>query len=297
MKRKGGDKHKLKCKEKSKRHCRDINNGNHTEEREKKGRGKSMCKKISKEDDETDKKRKRYQKIEFDEATCSVTVKGNSTLRDIKKTFKNFKDVKSGEDGFVLEYPSKEHALVDMKANRGQGGEKKEDSSRYLSNKYILTNLSYKEDKESISKVFEKYGEIERITIKTNKDNISTGKAIITFKKRAVIKEEIVMSNKPIYIERIKKPLENKTRFFLGKLTKSLSIVEIRKIFAETKCKPKDIRILYGENKRNRGYGFIEYANEKDANVFIGKFEKIKSLLGPECYYEYSNEKASSKKK
>ncbi|KAG5859942.1 putative RNA-binding protein [Encephalitozoon hellem] len=294
MEKKEGDKHGLKYKDKRKRHCKNVNDGNTESEG---AEGKITGKRAAKEDDSTNKKKRRLQKIEFDEATCSVVVKGTSTLKDIKRTFKNFKAVKSGENGFILEYPSREHALVDMKANRRQEREGGERSSRYLDNKYILTNLSYKEDKESISKVFEKYGEIERITIKKNKDNISTGKAIITFKKKAVIKEEIVMNNKPIYIERVKKPLENKTRFFLGKITKSLSIVDIRKILAEARCKPKDIRILYGENKRNRGYGFIEYANEEDANMFAKKFEKIKELLGPESYYEYSNEKAFSKRK
>ncbi|KMV66333.1 putative RNA-binding protein [Encephalitozoon cuniculi EcunIII-L] len=262
------------------------------------GTGKgSGRKEVGKMDRSPDGRKAGFQRIEFDEASCTIRVKGDFTLKDIKRRFENLKSVKSSEGGFVLEYPSKEHALVDMKANRRPRGVKKEKNCEYLDNKYILTNLSYKETEESISETFGKYGEIERVTIKKNRDCISTGKAIITFKKRTFIKDEIIMSNKPIYIERIKKPLENKRRFFLSKLKKSHSIVAIRKILSDAGCKPKDIRVLYGENKRNRGYGFIEYDSEKDADVLVSKFEEIRDLLGPECYYEYSNEKISSRKK
>ncbi|KAL7347916.1 RNA-binding domain-containing protein [Encephalitozoon intestinalis] len=291
MKKEGRGKSKLECKEGNKKRLKGEDIPRSCKEKKESSKGKKEKDEISRE------KKKNIEAIKFDEATCSLVIKGSLTLKDIKEAFKNFKSIENGKGHFILKYPSKEHALVDMKANRKQGKEKKESSGRYLDNKYILTNLSYKENEESISKVFEKYGEIERIRIKKNKDNISTGKAIITFKKKAVIKEEIVMNNKPVYIERMKKPWENKTRFFLGKLNKAHSIVEIRKILADVECKPKEIRVIYGENKRNRGYGFIEYANEEDANAFTEKFEEIKDRLGAGCYYEYSNEKASSRRR
>lgn len=241
--------------------------------------------------------RVRLQRVEFDEPSCSVTIEGRCTAEEIRDAFKNAESMR-GEDGkFVLKYPSKEHALVDMRANKRPAGKRREKGGEYMDNKYILTNLSYKETEESISKEFGKYGKVERVAIQKNRDNVSTGKAVITFEKRAVIRNDVVMSNKPIYIERIKKPLENKKRFFLGKMNKSHSIVAIRKILADAGCKPKEMRVLYGENKRNRGYGFIEYGSEADADKFVGSFEGIKDLLGPGCFYEYSNEKAVSKRR
>ena len=70
------------------------------------------------------------------------------------------------------------------------------------------------------------------------------------------------------------------------------------KALVDVNCKPKNIRVKYGEvNKISKGYGFIEYDTEKEANFFISKFGEIKSLLGKECFYEYSNEKANIKKR
>lgn len=231
-----------------------------------------------------------FGRPEFVESRCCVRVRHeNANQQDVLRAFKNALDARKDGLFFVLRYSSKEHALVDIKANRAEKSELGESS--YMDSKYILTNLSYKETEESISKVFGKYGEIEKVVIQRNKESMSVGRATITFKKKAVVWEEVVMNSKPIHIERIRRPLENRTRFFLSRLNKALSIVEIRKVLADAKCKPKDIRVIYSENKRNKGYGFIEYASEAAADVFVESFESIKALLGPECFYEYSNEK------
>ncbi|KAH9411567.1 hypothetical protein HK407_04g06720 [Ordospora pajunii] len=234
--------------------------------------------------------------MDFEKETCSIKLECAGTLERVKELFSNPKTVTAIEGGYLLEYPSKEHALVDMKANRRPSGKKSALSEEYMNTKYILLNLSYKETEETISKEFSKYGEIEKISIKKNKYNISTGKAVITFKKKAVIRDEVVMSSKPIYVERVKVPVQNKKRFFVGGLAKKHSIVEIRTILANAGCKPLDIVVPYGNNKKNKGYGFIEYRDEKEANVFASKFDSVKALLGPDCYFEYSNEKKLLKK-
>ena len=165
-----------------------------------------------------------------------------------------------------------------MKTNRKPVIRKEEREDGYMNNKFILVNLSYKETEECIREVFGKYGEIEKVAIQ-DKDNMSVVRAIITFKSKVVIRDDIVMANKPIYIERIKKPLKDRTRFFLRKLNKSLSIVTLRKILVDAECKRKDIKISYGENKRNKGYGSIKYGTEGEANVFASKFDEIGHLL------------------
>lgn len=237
----------------------------------------------------------RFSKFEFDEPTCSIKIKQKTSNQSgIKNAFKNAASVKKDGAFYILSYASKEHALVDMKANRRVD---RRGNSEYMDNKFILINLSYKETEESISEVFKKYGKIEKILIQRNKDGISVGRAVITFEKRAVIRDEIVMSSKPIYIERIRKPLENKTRFFLSNIEKSLSIVAIRKILADAKCKPKDIRVIYSENNRNKGYGFIEYDSKEKADVFIDRFKDVRALLGAGSSYEYSNEKANPRRR
>ncbi|KAM0672023.1 putative RNA-binding protein [Ordospora colligata] len=244
----------------------------------------------------SDSARLKIFKMEFDEQMCSIKLECAGTLERVKELFSNPKAITVIERGYLLEYPSKEHALVDMKTNRRPSGKKSELVEEYMNTKFILMNLSYKETEETISEKFSKYGKIEKISIKKNKYNISTGKAIIIFKNKAVIRDEVVMNSKPIYIERVKAPVQNKKRLFLGGLTKKHSIVDIRTILAGAGCKPVDIVVPYGDNKKNKGYGFIEYRDEKEANVFVRKFSSIKSMLGPECYFEYSNEKKLLKK-
>lgn len=240
-----------------------------------------------------DRRKTGFARPQFDEATCSIRTKcRGADQSDVRDRFKNASSVEQDGEFLVLRYPSKEHALVDMKANRRPGGSREEGKGKYMDNKFIVTNLSYKETEESIAEEFGRYGEIEKIVIQRNKEGMSVGKAVITFKGRTVIGDGIVMSSKPIYIEKIRKPLENKTRFFVGRLDKSLSIVAIRKVLADNGCKPKDIRVIYSENKRNKGYGFIEYGSEGEALAFASRFGEMKKQLGAECFYEYSNEKA-----
>jgi hypothetical protein len=233
---------------------------------------------------------------EFDKEKLAIRLKRNGTLmyRDVKRAYLRYSKIKVADDYFVLAYANMKDAKEDYKSNLSTA--KWSSRVEYMDNKYILSNLSYKETEESITERFRKFGEVERVAIERNRDGISTGKAVITFRDSAFIKGEVVMNSKLISVERIKRPQHNYNRLFLSHVNKDMTIVSIRKLVMSIGPRPTDIRLKYSENKRHNGYCFLTYDTEEKAKAVASRFDEVKERLGPEAYIEFSVEKPRYRK-
>ncbi|WUR04965.1 RNA-binding domain-containing protein [Vairimorpha necatrix] len=165
-------------------------------------------------------------------------------------------------------------------------------------NTYVVNNLSYKETEETIKERFKKYGTVENVKLCYTKDQKFIGKAIITFKNRVKINEEITLGHKVLRIEKLKEKIVNDKRIFISRINKNISILEMRNIFKSHGVKPKDIRCRYEtETKRNNGYCHITYNTAEEAKKFEEEWTRFKGKLGQETYYEYAQEKIKKRNK
>jgi hypothetical protein len=231
-------------------------------------------------------------KAEFDRENLTIRLRrgGTLTYKDVKRRYSRYSDIKVAGDYFVMKYADKEDARKDYKSGLNTARPSKR--VEYLDNKYVLTNLSYKETEESIAERFKVFGSVERISIERNRDKVSVGRAIVTFRGSAAINEEVVMSSKLIGIERVRKPVHNYNRLFLSHINKSMTIVSIRKLVMSIGPRPTDIRLKYSENRRHNGYCFLTYETEEKAKAVAARFDEIKNKFGEGCYLEFSIEKA-----
>lgn len=218
-------------------------------------------------------------------------------MKHLKDIFVNFKNCQENETHYILKYSTKEHALVDLKtsARARKAAAGTVSTPLYYDNRYLINNLSYKETEESITEAFSKFGTVERVILRKNKDGYASGKAMLTFAQGVKIEEEVILNNKIIGITRIKEDIVDQRSIFMSHIKKTLQIATLRKVLANHGCKPSDIRIRYDENKRNKGYGFLEFKTAEEAKIFESKFPQFKSHLGDEVYCEYAKDKKSAK--
>ncbi len=163
-------------------------------------------------------------------------------------------------------------------------------SKTYLENKIIVKGLGYRENEESVKEYFSQFGKVEKVVLEKNLKNRCTGRGTITFFSNINTSQPFRLNNRLLFIERIKKQHVNTTRLHISHIYKNINISKLRLILKSEGFVPKNIRIdLF--NGKNPGYGFVEFKNPEEASKFIDNFDKLKILLGPESYVEFSKEK------
>jgi len=203
---------------------------------------------------------------------------------------KKFSALVSSETSVTLKYKRRDDMEADM---RSLGLLPK----TYIENKLIVHNLSFRDTEETVAECFGQLAEVEKVVLEKNSKGVCTGKGTVTFcsgfypgKEGSLY--ELRLSGRLLRIERIKKQLKNKTRLFISHIRKSIKISELRAILKKAGYVPKSIKIDLNEN-RNKGYGFVEFHTEEQAERFIKAFHSFKEVLGAESFVEYSQEKQS----
>ncbi|KAF7702798.1 Heterogeneous nuclear ribonucleoprotein D0 [Cucumispora dikerogammari] len=149
---------------------------------------------------------------------------------------------------------------------------------------FYLSNLSYKETKETIIEKMSKYGEIKSLKMETNDNKIFTGACIIEYEvfNKAIFTDEITSDGRFVEIKRklIKNVVLSTTRLFISNIKKNLSREKIEAIFLSYKLKPSVVVKNGGPRKRNAGFCFLDFRTEENARKFLNLKDKLKVELG-----------------
>ncbi|KAI4292879.1 hypothetical protein PAPHI01_2153 [Pancytospora philotis] len=201
----------------------------------------------------------------------------------VKSKGKKFTTMVANGNKLVLKY--RRHA--DMEADLRALGLK---SKTYIENKIIVLGIGYKETEESVLAYFKQFGEVEKVVMEKNKKGICAGKATVTYTSSVNTGQVFRLNGRLLRIERIKKQTINTTRLHISHMTKDMNISKLRAALKTGGFVPKNIRIDLNDGK-NRGYGFIEFHTPDEAGAFIGEFESVRELIGPNSFVEFSKEK------
>ncbi|ELA42167.1 uncharacterized protein VICG_00810 [Vittaforma corneae ATCC 50505] len=212
----------------------------------------------------------------------------------VKQKAKKYSALIPSSNTIVLKYKRKEDMEVDL---RSLGLTPK----TYIENKLIVHNLSFKETEESVSRFFGQFAEVEKVVLEKNSKGLCVGKGVVTFSTAFYSGQEkklydLRMNGRLLRIERIKKQVLNRTRLFISHIKKNLKIADLRSILKKEGFVPKSVKIDLNDN-RNKGYGFVEFQTPEQAESFVKSYSKLKELLGPGSFVEYSQEKQDKSRK
>lgn len=161
------------------------------------------------------------------------------------------------------------------------------DSKKVCIYKFLITNLTYDENNESLTKTFQKYGTVHKVIIMTNRDGYCTGSAKILFNKMFKrVPNEIICRNRTIFV----KYLHESTKIFISNIDKALNKEKICNYLKKKNIKVQDIRIQNDRRGQNRGYCFIDFDNEYDIIRFRRWFKRDGRWLGSRCTIEAANQ-------
>ncbi|EOB14254.1 RNA-binding protein Musashi like protein 1 [Nosema bombycis CQ1] len=209
--------------------------------------------------------------------------KNSIKMKNIESIYPNNIGVEETKTSFLVLYKNAKTAKKDLRIN---------EKYKFYNDKLIISNFSYKENEESIKKFLSDLGEVVDISLEKNKDDVFTGKAVVTFESSVKIDKELKLNNKILRVERIRKQVVNDKRIFIGRIDMNLSIMDIRKVIKEAGARITDVRIRYEKDThKNIGYGHLSFKTREDAVKFENSFQNIKKTLGPHSFYEYAKEK------
>lgn len=237
------------------------------------------------EEDASTHNGKRHEKFEIKDKNLILDKRMS---RIVKQKARKYSTMVPSSNSIVLKYKRREDMDADM---RSLGLKPK----TYIESKLIVHNLSFKETEESVGQFFSQFGEVEKVVLEKNSKGLCIGKGVVTFSTAFYPGQEkslynLRMNGRLLRIERIKKQMLNRTRLFISHIKKNLKIADLRSIMKKEGFVPKSVKIDLNDN-RNKGYGFVEFQTPEQAESFMKSYSKLKDLLGPDSFVEYSQEK------
>ncbi|XP_065663272.1 squamous cell carcinoma antigen recognized by T-cells 3 isoform X3 [Hydra vulgaris] len=154
----------------------------------------------------------------------------------------------------------------------------------------FISNLLFSVDENHIKDMFEKCGDIDTIRIVKNRAGKSKGYAYLQFKSKLSVDSSLLLDResilgRPMFVSRCVDKQNNPTKFkfptqldkhtlYVSNLPFEMTADQVTEHFSKI-GKLKQVRLVTNRSGKSKGYAYVEYESETDAQSAIVKLDQV----------------------